>query len=323
MKIALTHQSAARLYSSQAPSTQGMSISTALLDTRPLHIPEDLAGLSALPPEVLARPVHLMVANRDMRVHARGYRFHYSALPLPPDSFALIGSSIFCVRPELCFAQMSSEYSRVELIRFGCELCSTYIPNTSRDGVADIFPSELMARDAITTTEQLKAQSLAFGVGNARAIAYALRWVVDNSASPRETALYLLLCLPYRLGGYNLPKPVLNCKIPLNPDESKMANRGSFRADLYWPDQRLDVEYDSTQYHLNEARMETDAIRRNVLSHKGIRVVSVTRNQINNVVAFDGVARQIGKVLGKRIQPDPKTFYERRKALRSTLLGRC
>jgi len=129
----------------------------------------------------------------------------------------------------------------------------------------------------------------------------------------------MLLCLPYRLGGYNLPKPIMNYEIPLNATEARMAGKHCFRADLFWPEFNLDVEYDSSQFHLEERRMETDAIRRNVLNHKGIRVLSVTRNQMNSMVAFDAIAQQIAQVLGKRIQVNPEQFYDRRKRLREVL----
>ena len=217
---------------------------------------------------------------------------------------------------------MSGLLPQIELIRFGTELCSAYVPHPFEPGEVSSYAGGILKRAPLTNVERLKLLAPTFGVGNARSIANALKWIVADSESPRETMLYMLLCLPYRLGGYGLPKPIMNCEIPLDHDESMMANRGSFRADLYWPEQRLDVEYDSTQFHLNEARMETDAVRRNVLNHKGIRVVSVTRNQMNNAIAFDNVARQIGNALGKRIQPNPETFYERRNTLRKILFCR-
>ena len=217
---------------------------------------------------------------------------------------------------------MSSSFSQIELIKFGIELCGTYVPKAYDSEDFTFSTGCIVKREPLTSVKRLHRLAPSFGVGNTRVISTALRWIVDGSASPRETALYLLLCLPYRFGGYGLPKPVMNYEIPLSTKESRMANHGLFRADLFWPEQCLDVEYDSTQYHANETRMEADAVRRNILNHKGIRVLSVTRNQMNNALAFDGVARQIGKALGKRIQPRQETFYERRKALRKLLINR-
>ena len=62
----------------------------------------------------------------------------------------------------------------------------------------------------------------------------------------------MLLCLPYSLGGYGLPHPTMNAEMPL-PKNVAATGRSSLRCDLYWPAVRLDVEYDSAEFHSAEA----------------------------------------------------------------------
>ena len=76
----------------------------------------------------------------------------------------------------------------------------------------------------------------------------ALLFIVDNSASPMETVLCLVLTLPYRLGGYGFSRPQLNCRIRPEIDSPKTRSRTraglprSYYADLYWADEQIDVE---------------------------------------------------------------------------------
>ncbi len=53
------------------------------------------------------------------------------------------------------------------------------------------------------------------GVNGRKNALTALKQVVDGSASPRETAVCMCLCLPYRLGGYGFEKPKLNHRIDI------------------------------------------------------------------------------------------------------------
>mgnify|MGYP007055184147 FL=1 len=57
----------------------------------------------------------------------------------------------------------------------------------------------------MTTVERLRAFTENVGpVHGRKKAARALQYVMGDSASPRETALAMLLCLPYRLGGYGI-----------------------------------------------------------------------------------------------------------------------
>jgi len=313
MKTAASHQTAGRVLLSERVLFDSVQLARGPLENEKVHSFKEIESACPEVYEAVPKPIHVIVNTRNNRSVLHGVRFHSQSRPLSSDSFWITKDGLCIVRPELCFAQMSSVLSVPQLIKFGIELCATYVPKP----LADIG---YVVRKPLTSQEELSNLAKGYGAGRQRKIESALPWVVNNSASQRETILYMLLCLPYRLGGYGLPKPVLNYEIPLEKDEARLAGRKLFRADLYWPEFQLDVEYDSTQYHLDERQMEKDAIRRNILNHKGIRVISVTRNQINNREAFDGVARQIAKGLGKRIRPSRDAMLAKQEVLRRSLL---
>ena len=78
----------------------------------------------------------------------------------------------------------------------------------------------------------------------------ALGFVMENAASPMETVLALLLCLPYRLGGYGIEKPQFNYRVDVPTHIRKLADRRYCECDLCWPGSNLAAEYDSARYHV-------------------------------------------------------------------------
>ena len=102
-----------------------------------------------------------------------------------------------------------------------------------------------------------------------------------------ETAVYLLLCLPKRLGGYGLPKPILNPKIIIsNPD-------GPYR------DSRREIE----------------------LTVANIKVLPLTRQQLMSADGFDAFAQGLRRLLGIRSRSFDAQWMYRRDELRQTLLA--
>jgi len=146
-----------------------------------------------------------------------------------------------------------------------------------------------------------------------------LRYVVDDSASPRETALCMLLCMPPRFGGYGLALPEMNRRFELSTKERLMMGMRHFDCDLYWERPRVAIEYDSKQHHTEQEKQERDAIRRNMLQYKGIQVITATHLQVNKQNEFDNLAQQIGRAIGKRFRAPKKEHIAARADLRKVL----
>jgi len=218
---------------------------------------------------------------------------------------------------------MASELSFAKLLELGLELCGTYILPVQ--GVHSDDPGEakkqLYNRMPLTNKERLATfLARSEGVFSQRRLAKILRFIVDNSASPRETILFLLFTLPYRYGGYGFPQPQLNAKIMPTKAAKGTSSKQFFRCDLYWPECDVAVEYESDLIHLTPEQIASDSMRRNSLIAMGKTVIAVTNKQTLSTVEFEMVAKQLAVSLGRRLRNDESSeFIKAHKELRSTL----
>ena len=78
--------------------------------------------------------------------------------------------------------------------------------------------------------------------------------------------------------------------------------------DLLWSEKKVDLEYNSDAMHANSVQMLRDSERALALESEGYRVISVTKQQLFDVVRAKHVAQQVGKMLGYRIRTQRKDF---------------
>ena len=241
-------------------------------------------------------PLSVLVGNACARTSTSAIASRYVGGKLPDNSFADAGKGFLVSTPEFIFVQMATRIGLAELIRLGFELCGTYAENGK--------PAS-GARCMAPLTSSVKLRAFLEGapeVYGKKKAARALRYVLDGSASPRETVLAILLSLPYRLGGFGLDGLLLNYRIDTGRRSQSMADRRYCVCDLYWPESKIAVEYDSDQWHTGAARIASDAKRRNTLLAQGIRVVGVTRAQLDDVEELRKVARLLAKMMGRRLR---------------------
>ena len=283
-----------------------------------VRVPRARSLLSAVPslsfekvlgPWWLARPLYVVVAGQELRRPSSEFVCHVWGGPLPKGS-VLDTQNGFCVcSPELCFLQMANCLSMVELIMLGFELCGTY----------DVSDGDVRECQPLTSVAKLSAfADKMHGVNGRKNALTALKQVVDGSASPRETAVCMCLCLPYRLGGYGFEKPKLNHRIDIPRTLKSHVRQTYFVGDLCWPEHRLVVEYDGS-LHMDEDRRASDEARRTVLETMGYTVVAITRKQFNSVVATHAVAETLALHLGRRLRFKEPSFSCARLRLRTKL----
>ena len=232
----------------------------------------------------------------------------------PPISgmFCKIADKAYVTSPEMTFVQMANRLDFLNLVKLGMELCGTYAPCPYSDRFDE--------RPPVTSKNKLLSFcKRASGVRGATTARKALRWVVDGSNSPAETALVLFLCLPVRMGGYGFTLPDMNPETPLGERASRMHGYSSMRCDLHWTESATVVEYDSDQEHLTSQSAARDAGRRNVLGYKDITVITVRKPMIASPSAFDNVARQLAHQLGRRLRPRDLVLTPARADLRIAL----
>lgn len=256
-------------------------------------------------------PVQVLITKTEARTRTPS-AISYVWPDLPERSLASAGEGFFVSTPEFCFVQMATRLTVARLIQLGFELCGTY---------AIVYDGPAQKREApLTSVAKLRAFVEANpdmrGCKKARR---ALTFVQDGSASPMESVLTMLLCLPYRLGGYGLEWPQLNHRIDVPTGMRKMADRGYCKADLCWFEKRLCLEYDSELHHADVERRESDARRRSTLIALDYTVVTVTPGQVMDSGALNRLAHQVAKLTGRRLRYVDPDFTRAHLALRAEL----
>lgn len=271
-------------------------------------------------------PIHAYVPERSKGTSTKRLVSHVFGGNVPYGSFLDIGHNICICTPMHAFLGVSAKAELLDAIRIGMELCGTYSqwrlePNIMGDPYylerketrACTFdvPPVMRTKNALAFADRLS------GIRGSAGAKRALKWVLDNSASPMETVIYLLLCLPKRLGGYGLPKPTLNPKITIsNPDGVKERY-----PDLFWLGKNIDVEYNSDSAHSGEWSRYRDSKREIELTVANVKVLPLTRPQLMNVDEFDAFAQGLRKMLGVRARGVDDGWVHRRAYLRRELLS--
>lgn len=303
MKFLLSHNSALEYWrthdldSEQKPTRAKAEFSVA-------PYPE-LRNHPEIPP-LLNSPIHVTVTERLAWRKPGTVICHIALTDIPQSAYRRLGREIYLSSPEACFLQMASHLTLVELITLGCEICGSYAPLASSEGLAQRKPR--------TTVRQLVNHiDLSKGSHGIKAARKGVRYVFEEAASPAETALALLLCLPTYLGGYGLPRPVLNKPLRV---QGKVV-----RCDLFWPDHRFALEYDSNLHHVGAEKINADSARRTLIEGKNVHVVSVTWDQVRDARKFDILARAVAQHLGFRVRTMRSDSMMRRYQLRKQLFS--
>ena len=264
-------------------------------------------------------PIHIIIGNQGARRSSKIVEQHIFSRETPIGCFMNIGNGLMMSSPEFCFVQMADQLTLAKLIELGYELCGAYsIPPKDDPSIPD---RGFYKRKPLTSADKLKAfiETMS-GVKGYKKAKRALRYTLDGSASPMETKLAIFLTLPYMLGGYGFSLPELNRRIVLSKTARKVFNADYYVCDMFWPDERVAVEYDSDQQHTGSDRIANDSKRRNALNSAGVRVVSVTKQQLYSTVELERVARTIAKHMNRRLFSKKSKFYAMHRELRKQLL---
>lgn len=267
------------------PSSEAIAYCRALLPSLPA------------PLEVLT-PGHSKSPSSDVVIHSSTYSFKGKP-------FFRIGSGLFSPNPELCFIQLARSMPLLELIKAGSVLCGAF----HLDAHADY---QLAERPPLTSPRKIasfiKTHPNLPGTARARK---ALPHLVRNAASPPEIFLGLVLTLPYRYGGYQLPDLASNRRIRSSKKAQRIAGRGYLIPDFCHQKHRLAIEYDSNAEHMTSRQITRDATKRLALEADGYQVITVTARQLSNQAAMKHVASQAARRMGLRLKPQSKFFPER------------
>ena len=259
-------------------------------------------------------PVDILVpASSPPRCPDR-FKPHKQRHQLPHHALYPLWDGVYVVSPELCFVQMCGSLSFFEALELGMEFCGTYAlrPN-SLEGMAQ--------RDYALVDDALLKRRVGSwrGLRGIETAQKAVKYLTGGSASPMETKLYLLLCLPLQYGGYNLGLPELNPKFDLSPEEMAILRGSTVKPDMLWRKERLVIEYDGRQ-HEDEQQARHDALRKTILEGRGYTVRQVKRHQLYNALAFESFVESTRSFLGVRKRPTTTKHEHARDRLFKALL---
>ena len=270
-------------------------------------------------------PLEVLVRDKSQRSRSKAVIARVWGKPIARTAFRRASKDVYVSSPEFVFLQLATRLDLPELVALGMELCGTYRRNVKVPvlGTNDTELITLYQQKPLTNPKRLGSfiKSMPSTPGHARAMK-ALGYVLANSASPMETALYLLLCLPRRFGGYALPKPVLNPPITLSKAGRMYTLRSVAKPDLYWKDFHLDLEYNSDEFH-DESSRAVDSMRRKALERMGVEVIELTKEELLSTRFLHATAQRIARRMKKQLRPQSEGSFEgRRASLRDLLLAR-
>lgn len=261
--------------------------------------------------DMRGRPLDLIVPDKSLRRDSKLARCHVWSSPLPEGSLIPLGENLFCSSPEFTIVQMAPSLPLAQMIEAIMAMCAIYALD-SNGGIVESSPC--------TSLRRIGAYLMRCRGSYGSALAQrALRYSLERSASPWESKMAICNTLPPREGGYGFAKPILNHPIELGKQALRQTHRRTYVCDEYWGKCRLDLEYDSDGFHSTEQKRREDERRRKVLEYMGVKVISVRPYELANINLYDDIARQIARIMRKRLHVFDAEHRKARIALRQVL----
>lgn len=257
-------------------------------------------------------PLHVMTKQTHSN-NSQNIFFHEHGSSFPKYSFVQLAPNIFIASPQLSFIQICCSHSFGQAFLYGCNLCGVY-------ALSDANGYGVEKRTRIISVRRL--QSFAdenkgiYGLVEARKIS---KYLVNDSASPRETAAFGALTLPLMYGGMGLSGASLNSRIDIPKRYEWPGKRKFYVADIFWPEAKVAIEYDSDVAHAHRYGIYRDSEKRNTLISMGYTPLCITSVQLDNPSDFALVADVVRRSLGQRRRPAPKEYNKRLMLLRKEM----
>lgn len=279
----------------------------------------DAAGICAAPMPAFPIPsgatgIDVLVRDNVGSRNLEGFSLHRWRGDIPPGAVRVVAPGIHMCTPELAFVQMAPILGVTALVRLGLSLCAGYWLEPEH--------GDIVRREALTSVTRIRefiARS-----GRRAAIERCRRaaaLLADGAVSPREIVLYMLCCMPARMGGYGLGGALFNRGIKIKDEEVFLLDRPDrevVRPDISWPGTNVRAEYLG---HDHDCKIEEDRRRDNLVTALGYRSFQVDASQVSDPVAFDVTMRQVAWALGRRIPERTDDWLQARGDLRQLLLG--
>lgn len=288
-----------------------------------------------LEPALVDGHVHLLFPLHRKRIVVPGVRSHSWCERLPRCALYRMSKNVLLSGPEFTLLQLAYGSTLVCSTSLSLEFCGFY-------SKADGSESKLLTRRTPLTTPSRIGSLIDElpGAHGIKLIERTLPYLTAGSASPMETNVAMLACLPRRYGGYGLAIPKFNQTIELSKEGERIMGMNAISVDLVWTSAHVAIEYNSTAEHglyLDESsngpmqmqetlrklerRRKRDEMRISALSASGWKAFPLVSAQVYNCQSFDAVIRAIANALGKKIRAETLNFKRKRAFLRQEVLG--
>ena len=114
----------------------------------------------------------------------------------------------------------------------------------------------------------------------------------------------------------------LNPGVVLSEAAASIAGKAFVRPDFLVEGSRLDVEYNSYEWHGTEAKRQEDDLRRQALAMDGYEVAYVDYKTLADSTAMLDLTKRLYKSAGIRFQPRVKDYEKKRLALFERFVAR-
>lgn len=321
MSLVLSHRTALELYRSSMMPVSGYEKVPFLSLSVPTR--NDVERYRALPIRTSHIPLHCVVPKprnrrniKDGHCHVFGGEMNAIRLHKSMDE-----SFLCVVSPEVLFLEMAAQLSGIELVKLGYELCGVYSLPMSQPNYAGT-PRGFSRRKALTSVERLTAHVASQGSNRSvKKARWALRYVLDGSASPRETELSMLMVFPRKLGGYGLEKPEIRHEFATSSDVLLFLSGKSAAFDLHWPDAGVLLRYGDRTCR-GDADERKRKQRQTSLESSSSRVLHITNRDFRYVERLDEVANAVARCHGRHLRNDLQyDFVVRQTELRKRVLS--
>lgn len=257
--------------------------------------------------ESYPKPLHAFVSNAALRKHTSDVVSHVIPKGLSQNAFRHISQGYSVIEPELCFLLAAKTLSIPELVLLANNLCGIFCLDEKTN-------SGFGKREAITSVQSIKQYlenvKNVDGIKKART---AIQYACDGSGSPMESRIAAIGRLPFHLGGYGLSGFSLNCNVSLSSDGQRILHREFCCCDMVWPKEKVIVEYDSDQFHMQKDQFYYDKRRSSALNISGYQVVHITKVQLQTYSGIEDLFLAIRKTLGVRTRMERLGKYREKR----------
>ena len=108
----------------------------------------------------------------------------------------------------------------------------------------------------------------------------------------------MALTLPTAIGGFGMPVPQINYPIPLGRKDVLRGSPTHYRVDLYWPEVRVSVEYQSDSEHTGDPeKTYQDQGRRDELLSMGVRQLCFNASHMRHAGSFEKQVERLSALI--------------------------